>query len=864
MKAVQQCTKTGEPETEVLLRWAHRLVPVVATALFVVALWLLRRDLAAYHWQEIRHSFFALRSGQVLLAVLLTVVSYALLTGHDFLAVRYVGRVLPWYQVALGSYLGYVLSHNIGALLGATVPRYRVYTAAGLSPAEVARLFGFTSTGFWVGWVLMTGVALLVQPAAAPLPFGPVALRMIGAAFVAAVVSYVALAAVRREPLKLGRLQIAVPPLRLAGLQVVISVVDWLACSAALWVLLPGSATLSFTTFLCVFLIAVIVGVLSHVPGGLGVFDSILVIGLAGKVPGPAVIGALGAFRIVYYLGPLVLAGCLFAVYESLERRQWFAAPLDVFNRWVSFMVPPFFAATTFIGGALLLFSGATSRGPGQFPVVRELLPLPLIELSHFLASLIGLGLILLAAALQRRLDAAYHLTVGLLACGVVISLLRGFNYHEAALLALMLFALIPCQRHFYRHSAVLREPLTLGWSLSVAVTVGASMWMGLFVYRHVEYSKQLWWEFTLNGHAPRFLRASLGVVVGTLLFACARLLRPARPPVLRPSPNDAQRMRAIVAASPRCSARLALLGDKSFLFSDTNNGFVMYAVSGRSWVSMGDPVGPVGEQGDLVWRFCEACDRYAAWPVFYEVGPDQLPVYLDVGLLPLKIGEEARVPLETFTLEGSARREARSVLRRGEREGATFEIVPPDGVAALIPELRSVSDAWLSEKKTREKGFSIGCFRPEYLENFPIAMVRRHGAVVAFANLWCGADKEEFSPDLMRYGSDAPYAAMDYLFFQLMLWGKAEGYRWFYLGGAPFSGLAEHSLSPLWHRVGTFLFQHGEHFYNFQGLRAYKEKFEPVWRPIYLVSPAGLALPRILSNVAALISGSLSGVVKR
>jgi phosphatidylglycerol lysyltransferase len=864
MRVVRRRTQTGEPETGGLVRWAHRLIPVLATGLFLLALWILHRDLAAYHWKDIRHSFLALRYGQILLSVLLTVVSYALLTGHDFLAVRYVGRVLPWYQVALGSYLGYVLSHNIGALLGATVPRYRVYTAAGLSPTEVARLFAFTSTGFWVGWVLMTGVVLIVHPGAAPLPLGPVALRVIGAAFVVVVGSYVGLAAVHREPLKLGRLRIAVPPLRLAGLQVAISVIDWLACSAALWVLLPGSATLSFTGFLCVFLIAVMAGVLSHVPGGLGVFDSILLIGLSGKVPGPAVIGALVAFRIVYYLGPLVLAGCLFAVFESLERRHWFTVPLVVFNRWVSFMVPPFFAATTFVGGALLLFSGATSRGPGQFSVVRELLPLPVIELSHFLASLVGLGLILLAAALQRRLDAAYHLTVALLACGVVVSLLRGFNYHEALLLAVMLVALIPCQRHFYRHSAVLREPLTLGWSLAVAATLGAWMWVGLFVYRHVEYSNQLWWQFTLNGHAPRFLRASLGAVVGTLLFAGARLLRPARPPVLRLSADDAQRVRAIVAASPRCSARLALLGDKSFLFSDANTGFVMYAVSGRSWVSMGDPVEPAGEQGDLVWRFCEACDRYAAWPVFYEVGADQLPVYLDVGLLPLKIGEEARVPLETFTLEGSSRREARGVLRRGEREGATFEIVPPEGVAQLIPELRFVSDAWLNEKKTREKGFSIGCFRPEYLENFPIALVRRGGVVVAFANLWCGADKEEFSPDLMRYGPDAPYAAMDYLFLQLMLWGKTQGYRWFYLGGAPFSGLADHPLSPLWHRVGTFLFQHGEHFYNFQGLRAYKEKFDPVWKPIYLVSPGGIALPRILSNVAALISGSLSGVVKR
>jgi phosphatidylglycerol lysyltransferase len=142
------------------------------------------------------------------------------------------------------------------------------------------------------------------------------------------------------------------------------------------------------------------------------------------------------------------------AVYESLERRHWFTTPLVVFNRWVSVMVPPFFAATTFAGGVLLLLSGATSVGPGEFSVVRDVLPLPVVEASHFLGSLVGLGLVLLAAALQRRVDAAYHLGVGLLACGVVFSLLKGFDYQEAVLLALMLAALVPCRRHFYRHSA--------------------------------------------------------------------------------------------------------------------------------------------------------------------------------------------------------------------------------------------------------------------------------------------------------------------------------------------------------------------------------------------------------------------------
>ena len=113
-----------------------------------------------------------------------------------------------------------------------------------------------------------------------------------------------------------------------------------------------------------------------------------------------------------------------------------------------------------------------------------------------------------------------------------------------------------------------------------------------------------------------------------------------------------------------------------------------------------------------------------------------------------------------------------------------------------------------------------------------------------------------------MRYAPSAPKGIREYLFIQLMLWGRAEGYRWFNLGMAPFSGFEAHDLAPLWSRLGAFLFRHGEQFYNLQGLRQYKEKFDPQWNPKYLACPGGLALPRILTNVASLISGGVKGVV--
>ena len=322
--------------------------------------------------------------------------------------------------------------------------------------------------------------------------------------------------------------------------------------------------------------------------------------------------------------------------------------------------------------------------------------------------------------------------------------------------------------------------------------------------------------------------------------------------------------MLSIVGRSRNTSANLALLGDKIFLFSRSERSFIMYGIEGRSWIAMGDPVGEPEECGELAWEFHERCDRYGGWTVFYEVGKENIPLYLDLGLTPLKIGEEALVPLGDFSLEGKSRKSFRHIRNRFEKEGYRFEIVEVEKVAPMLPALKTISDAWLREKNTREKRFSLGSFNPDYLRHYPLGIVRKDDALLAFCNIWRGAEKEELSLDLMRYLPEAPPDTMEYLFMELMLWGKEQGYQRFNLGMAPLSGLDGRPIAPAWNRFGALLYQHGEHFYNFQGLRQYKEKFDPQWEPRYLACPSGLTLPRVLASIASLISGGMKGVISK
>ncbi|HET7458807.1 MAG TPA: bifunctional lysylphosphatidylglycerol flippase/synthetase MprF [Gemmatimonadaceae bacterium] len=851
-----------------LARLARYAWPVLALALFAVAMTALRHELHEYRYRDVVAALKATPRSTLVSALLFTIAGYLTLPGYDALALRYVKRPLSARQTMFASFITYAVSQTVGlsVLTGGSI-RFRFWSAWGLTPGEIARGVAFSTATFWLGVVAMTGAALVAQPAAATAAIptlSPLAARAAGAALLAIVALYLAWATVVRRPVVVGAWTFAPPPPPLALGQIVVASADWALAAAVLYALLPDPTPIGYVGFIGIFLVAQVAGLVSHVPGGLGVFETVIVLLLRPYTPPEQLLAALVAYRAVYYLFPFGAALLMLGAYEAARRSSRLTAAVQLAGRWVPAIAPQLLAAATFLAGALLLFSGATPSVKSRMNWLDDFLPLAAVEISHFVASLTGVGLLVLARGLQRRLDAAYGLAVSLLVVGVVSSLLKGADFEEATVLAIVLAVLLPSHRYFYRRAALTEDRFTPRWIAAIALVVGASIWLGLFSFKHVAYSSDLWWQFEFRRDAPRFLRATVGVVAGVLFVAMSRLLRPAPPEPELPTPEEIERAVPVVRASSDSDAALALLGDKALLFSDSGRGLIMYGHAGRSWVALGDPLGPPAERAELAWRFREMADRHGGWTVFYQVSHYHLPLYVDLGLTLLKLGEQARVPLERFSLDGGGRKGMRRVINAMQKEGATFEVLPPDAVRAHLPELRAVSDAWLEEKHTREKGFSLGFFDDAYVARFPAGVVRRDGRIVAFANVLATDDRCELSVDLMRYAPGAPPSAMEYLFLELLLWGKAERYEWMNLGMAPLSGLDSRALAPRWNRLGALVYRHGEHFYNFRGLRTYKEKFDPVWVPRYLASPAGLSLPRVLANVAALISGGLRGVVAR
>lgn len=836
----------------------RRVAPaVISLALFFAALTVLRNELRQVTWFELLRDIVSMPRPRLAGAVALTVLNYAALTGYDLLAFVYIRKPLARARVALASFVAYAVANNVGfsMLSGASV-RYRFYTRWGVTTEELSRIVLFYATTFWVGLLFVGGISLATSqlPDDLQIPGRPFVVAA-GLLCAVVVVGYLVATWIRTEPLRLFGLVIPLPPPRLAIAQFVVSACDWILAGAVLYVLLPAGGP-PLITVLGAFLIAQLLGLASHVPGGVGVFEGLMLLLLKPYFTSGALLPSLVVYRAVYYLLPLSVA-VVMLVADELSQRRAQAARIGAAFDWVTEQLTPHVLAVfTFFAGVVLLFSGATPAAEGRLAFLDRLLPLGIIEASHFIGSVAGAALLLLSQALSRRLDGAWVLTVGAIVAGIAASLLKGADYEEAIILCAVLIVLWRARPAFDRRAAILDTRYSAGWVVAIAGAVGASIWLGLFAFKHVAYSNELWWQFELHGEASRFLRASVGAAVAVMLFAMSRLASPARHEAEPPSETDLGTAGRIIAAQSTASAYLVYLRDKALLFDEQRRGFVMYAVEGRTWAALGDPVGPTDIHPTLIRLFLERCDDYAATPVFYEIRKQSLHQYADFGLAFVKLGEEAVVNLAAFSLEGSRGKPFRHALRHLENHGATCRMICAERVASIIDDLRAVSDDWLEHKAGGEKGFSLGFFRPDYIARFPVAIVERAGHVVAFAGVWPGPGKMELSVDLMRFHHEAPNGVMEALLVYVMRWGQEQGYRSFSLGIAPLSGFERSPVAPLWTRLGAFLYSHGETFYNFQGLRAYKDKFHPTWESRYLAYPGGLMLARTLADVAAIIAG--------
>lgn len=310
-------------------------------------------------------------------------------------------------------------------------------------------------------------------------------------------------------------------------------------------------------------------------------------------------------------------------------------------------------------------------------------------------------------------------------------------------------------------------------------------------------------------------------------------------------------------------TSHLHLLDDKQFFWAHNKQVLISYQRVGKTFVILGDPIG----DDELITSSIDEFEQYShsngKKTVFYQVSPHFINEFQKRGYRAIKLGEEAKLDLLNFTLDGKKGAKLRTRKNKFERNGYKFDVLFPSYSKQLLEEINEISNSWLGTRK--EKGFSVGSFCKNYINRFPLAILYNpDGKAIAFATLACNyrVTNRTITIDLMRYHLDSPHGTMDMLFLSIFNWCKEQGYEWCSMGMSPLANLKEGPTKNKFEPIGQFIFHKGNQFYNFKGLYEYKNKFQPSWESRYLVYRRNF-LPKLIIQLIWLINRKPIPIIK-
>lgn len=605
----------------------------VTLGLFVAGAFALYHLLKPVSIDELMREIGKTPRRNLFLALLATVGGYMALVCYDWTALRYIRRKLPAQTIALGGFLGYAIGNTVGlsAISGGAV-RYRVYSALGLRMSDIARISVFVSVASGVGATMIGLAALVFYPDAlkAIWPLSPGATRAIALAGFIGANALILWISFSRARLRIGKFRLSAPRPDILVSQMVITLIDMTLGALVLFLLVP-TGDMQFLPFLAVYLAAMMAGILSHVPGGVGVFETVMIAALPSTVPVADVAAGLLLYRLIYYILPFLVALIIMALAEL--RSLALGGVRSPLWAVMSGLIPLGTGVMVMAAGALMLLAPLI---PSTLPIAdeaREAQSFLFDETGALLSSALGAALVLVALALFRRLSGAWWITQIVLAVGIVASLMDHWDSARAGLLALAFLIMLPLRGEFYRKTQLTGAPLSAGWVLLVGMMTLTVIWVLFFATKATPFEHEQWWEFAAETRAPRALRVAFtgGVVLGLVTLWAA--LRPVRVTPIKAEADALAHAAAIVTRFGQTPDRLAAAEGHSIFFSDAGNAFLIYEPFGEYWIALGDPEGDPAEIPGLLWEFRDSVRTMRKVPVFSGVSPRWLAQWAEMGM---------------------------------------------------------------------------------------------------------------------------------------------------------------------------------------------------------------------------------------
>ena len=633
---------------EKLKKLARHLPALLGVALLFGAIYVVQKEFRSLRFEDISRALGAIPTSALLFSLFWTFMSYYVLTFYDLLGTIYAGHRVSYGRVCFASFCAYSLSHNLGfaAVSGAAV-RYRLYAHWGLAPLQIAKLVAFCSLTFGFGGLVLGGAVLFVEPGAIPF-FGERvprwAMYLLGAVLWLVVIGYVSLSRAIGTFRLFGH-GIELPHFRLAIGQVGLATIDVVMTATIFYALLPSAPELTLMRFLAVYLTAYSAGLAANLPGGIGVFDTAILVGLSPWLDAPTIVGAIVVFRLYYYIIPLFLAGAMFAGNEILVRGGSMLRGVHTLARWSEpdFPIAAATGAVALCGVLLLGFGVVVPPAEFTWPLLNRIDP-EIGEIAthagQFLPSLIGAGLIVLAIGLSRRVNLAWGATLALLFAGASFAIAHGERLWIAGVLLLAMALVAPFRRSFYRHARLLAGPIQLSTALPLLVLAVCVLVLAGFA-RHVHFmTDAAWWKFVMSADKPAALRATVAIAVALGLFAIWSLVRPGHVLAQAWDPASA-RLFAALGGTPPAQA-------DGLIWSETNRAAIPFRRCGQILLGLGDPAGDRRDRADVVWRLRDLALQEGRDAAFWRAGPDLLSVYADLGLTAFPLDATGRPLPET------------------------------------------------------------------------------------------------------------------------------------------------------------------------------------------------------------------------
>ena len=623
-------------------RYIRHLPALIGVALLVGAIYVVQREFRHLKIEDIKASLAAIPASALAISFGWTVLSYGVLTFYDRLGTIYAGHKVTYRRVAFASFCAYALSHNLGfaAVSGAAV-RYRLYSHWGLTAVQIAKVVGFCSLTFGLGGLVLGGCILFFEPLSVPffssiLPLW--AFYVIGVAMWAVVAAYVIISKVAGT-LRFRGHEFNLPNWRMAVVQVALASLDVAVTAAIFYALIPPTPGLTYLRFLACYLASYSAGLIANLPGGIGVFDTAMLLGLEPYLPPPVILGAILVFRLYYYIIPLFMAGTMFAGNELLLRGGALlkSGTLARGVQGLARLSEPDFAVgaatgTVAICGALLLSLGVLDGRP-DFSWIDPDFADVAASAGQFVPSLIGAALMVLAIGLSQRVTLAWGGTVALLLVAAGYTAAQGDQLWISAVLALSAMLVAPFRDAFYRSARLVTSTLhadVLVPLIALAVCVIALAAFEPQVRRLAENS---WWEIVLSPDLPNSLRLVMALAVVLALLALWRLLRPGHVTWL-PWAGEGRLRYASLGAEPPSRADGIVMGE-------AGRSGIPFVRMGRVMLGLGDPAGAPTDRISAIWRLRDLAAQEGLDPAVWRAGPALLKVYGDIGLTALPLGPD-------------------------------------------------------------------------------------------------------------------------------------------------------------------------------------------------------------------------------